>query len=113
MRKWLNLPISEHIFNFNPKFCGEDCSMESMLDAQMAKFADFRTYLGKLLAERPVQEPLEAPMIDVASGTQAPKMVATERQTSYACRSMFDHHSGVVICLRISPRAARAWNMYA
>lgn len=64
--------------NFNPKFCGEDCSMESMLDAQMAKFADFRTYLGKLLAERPVQEPLEAPMIDVASGTQAPKTVTTE-----------------------------------
>lgn len=64
--------------NFNPKFCGEDCSMESMLDAQMAKFADFRTYLGKLLAERPVQEPLEAPMIDVVSETQAPKMVTTE-----------------------------------
>lgn len=64
--------------NFSPKFCGEDCSMESMLDAQMAKFADFRTYLGKLLAERPVQEPLEAPMIDVASGTQAPETVTTE-----------------------------------
>ena len=64
--------------NFSPKFCGEDCSMESMLDAQMAKFADFRTYLGKLLAERPVQEPLGAPMLDVASGMQAPKMVATE-----------------------------------
>lgn len=44
--------------NFSPKFCGEDCSVEAMVDAQLAKFADFRTYLAKLLNERPTQAPV-------------------------------------------------------
>lgn len=39
--------------NFDPKFCGETCSMEAVLDAQTAKYADFRVYLTKLLDRRP------------------------------------------------------------
>lgn len=39
--------------NFNPKFCGETCSMSAVFDAQMAKYADFRVYLTKLLDRRP------------------------------------------------------------
>lgn len=39
--------------NFDPKFCGETCSMKAVLDAQMEKYADFRVYLTKLLNERP------------------------------------------------------------
>ena len=38
---------------FNPKFCGEDCSMQAIADAQMEQYAAFRTYLAQLLAERP------------------------------------------------------------
>lgn len=37
----------------NPKFCGEDCSMQAVADAQTEQFAAFRTYLARLLAERP------------------------------------------------------------
>lgn len=35
---------------FNPKFCGEDCSMQAIADAQMEQYAAFRTYLAQLLA---------------------------------------------------------------
>lgn len=38
--------------NFNPKFCGENCSVRALVDAQIAKFADFRIYLTKLLANK-------------------------------------------------------------
>lgn len=38
---------------FSPKFCGEDCSMQAIADAQMEQYAAFRTYLAQLLAERP------------------------------------------------------------
>ncbi len=53
--------------NFNPKFCGDDCSLEAMIDAQLAKFAEFRTYLAQLLNERPSLQPLAAPMILASS----------------------------------------------
>lgn len=62
-----NFYIRSSDVNFNPKFCGDDCSVEAMVDAQMAKFADFRTYLAKLLAERPMKSPAVAPMIDITS----------------------------------------------
>lgn len=32
---------------FNPKFCGEDCSMQAVADAQTEQFAAFRTYLAR------------------------------------------------------------------
>lgn len=41
---------------FNPKFCGEDCSMQAVADAQTEQFAAFRTYLAWLLAERPQEK---------------------------------------------------------
>ena len=41
---------------FNPKFCGEDCSMQAVADAQTEQFAAFRTYLSRLLAERPQEK---------------------------------------------------------
>lgn len=41
---------------FNPKFCGEDCSMQAVADAQTEQFAAFRTYLARLLAERPQEK---------------------------------------------------------
>lgn len=40
----------------NPKFCGEDCSMQAVADAQTEQFAAFRTYLARLLAERPQEK---------------------------------------------------------
>ena len=40
--------------NFNPSFCGDNCSLDAVAEAQMQKFADFRTYLGQLLNERPL-----------------------------------------------------------
>lgn len=39
--------------NFDPKFCGETCSMSAVFDAQVEKYADFRVYLSKLLDGRP------------------------------------------------------------
>ncbi len=39
--------------SFDPNFCGETCSMQAIIDAQMVKFAEFRIYLTKLLEERP------------------------------------------------------------
>jgi len=38
---------------FDPNFCGETCSMQAIVEAQMVKFAEFRIYLTKLLEERP------------------------------------------------------------
>lgn len=49
---------------FNPKFCGEDCSMQAVADAQTEQFAAFRTYLARLLAERP-QEKLTGQGVDL------------------------------------------------
>lgn len=40
----------------NPKFCGEDCSMQAVADAQTEQFAAFRIYLARLLAERPQEK---------------------------------------------------------
>lgn len=51
--------ISGSDVNFNPKFCGDDCSVEAMVDAQLAKFAEFRTYLAQLLNERPTYAPAD------------------------------------------------------
>lgn len=39
--------------SFDPNFCGETCSMQAIVDAQMVKFAEFRIYLTQLLDERP------------------------------------------------------------
>lgn len=38
--------------NFNGKFCDENCSVRAIMDAQIAKFADFRIYLTKLLTRK-------------------------------------------------------------
>lgn len=54
---------------FNPKFCGEDCSMQAVADAQTEQFAAFRTYLAWLLAERP-QEKLTGQGVDLTSRPQ-------------------------------------------
>lgn len=54
---------------FNPKFCGEDCSMQAVADAQTEQFAAFRTYLARLLAERP-QEKLTGQGGDLTSRPQ-------------------------------------------
>lgn len=54
---------------FNPKFCGEDCSMQAVADAQTEQFAAFRTYLARLLAERP-QEKLTGQGKDLTSRPQ-------------------------------------------
>lgn len=54
---------------FNPKFCGEDCSMQAVADAQTEQFAAFRTYLARLLAERP-QEKLTGQGGDLTSRMQ-------------------------------------------
>lgn len=54
---------------FNPKFCGEDCSMQAVADAQTEQFAAFRTYLAWLLAERP-QEKLTGQGKDLTSRMQ-------------------------------------------
>lgn len=54
---------------FNPKFCGEDCSMQAVADAQTEQFAAFRTYLARLLAERP-QEKLTGQGVDLTSRPQ-------------------------------------------
>ena len=35
--------------DFDPKFCDDNCSVKAIIDAQVAKFSDFRTYLAKLL----------------------------------------------------------------
>lgn len=42
--------------NFDPKFCGEICSMDAVFNAQMAKYTDFRVYLTKLLDKRPLKD---------------------------------------------------------
>lgn len=42
--------------NFDPKFCGETCSMDAVFNAQMAKYTDFRVYLTKLLDKRPLKD---------------------------------------------------------
>ena len=41
--------VSGSDVNFDPKFCDEMCSVRAIVDAQIAKFADFRVYLTKLL----------------------------------------------------------------
>lgn len=41
--------VSGSDVNFNPKYCGETCSVGALIDAQIARFADFRVYLTKLL----------------------------------------------------------------
>lgn len=42
--------------SFDPRFCGENCTMQSVVAAQLAKFAEFRTYLNQLIDERPTKE---------------------------------------------------------
>lgn len=39
--------------DLNPEFCGENCSMSNILDAQMHKFGEFRIYLYQLLDNIP------------------------------------------------------------
>lgn len=41
---------------FSPEFCGDTCSIEAIVEAQISKFAEFRAYLNKLLDERPINE---------------------------------------------------------
>lgn len=41
---------------FDTKFCQETCSMQAIIEAQIAKFAEFRAYLNQLLKERPIKE---------------------------------------------------------
>ena len=44
--------VSGSDVNFDPKFCDEVCSVRAIVDAQIAKFADFRIYLTKLLENK-------------------------------------------------------------
>lgn len=39
--------------DFEAEFCGENCSMSNILDAQLKKFGDFRLYLYKLVDNIP------------------------------------------------------------
>ena len=41
--------VSGSDVNFDPKFCDENCSVRAIIDAQIAKFKEFRVYLAKLL----------------------------------------------------------------
>lgn len=41
--------VSGSDVNFDPKFCDENCSVRAIIEAQIAKFAEFRVYLAKLL----------------------------------------------------------------
>ena len=38
---------------FNPAFCGDNCSLAAVANAQRHKFAEFRTYLAALIENRP------------------------------------------------------------
>lgn len=53
MQKSKTFYLSGTDVNFSPRFCGENCSLEALVTAQMDKFAEFRTYLAQLLEERP------------------------------------------------------------
>ena len=39
--------------SFDASLCGETCSIEALVQSQIAKFKDYRTYLSELLANRP------------------------------------------------------------
>ena len=53
MQKAKTFYLSGTDVNFSPRFCGENCSLNALVTAQMDKFAEFRTYLAQLLEERP------------------------------------------------------------
>ncbi|MCM1323901.1 MAG: hypothetical protein NC218_07055 [Acetobacter sp.] len=42
--------------SFDARFCGKNCSMNAVFEAQIAKFAEFRAYLNELLDERPLKK---------------------------------------------------------
>ncbi len=52
-RKTETFYVSGTDVNFSPEFCGENCSMSNILDAQMKKFGDFRIYLYQMLDNLP------------------------------------------------------------
>ena len=39
--------------DMNPKYCEDNCSVAALVKKQQDKFADFRTYLAELIAQRP------------------------------------------------------------
>jgi hypothetical protein len=39
--------------SFKPTHCKEDCTFDAVVETQLDKFKEFRTYLSELLANRP------------------------------------------------------------
>lgn len=53
---------------FNPAFCGDNCSLAAVANAQRHKFAEFRTYLAALIENRPEIAALTAEGESAADG---------------------------------------------
>ena len=48
-----SLHVDATSVDFKPKFCGENCSMKAVVDAQRTRMAEFQKYLCQLLNESP------------------------------------------------------------
>lgn len=68
MQKAKTFYLSGTDVNFSPRFCGENCSLDALVTAQMDKFAEFRTYLAQLLEERPSSS--DFPSLNEYAGSQ-------------------------------------------
>jgi hypothetical protein len=47
------LHVDSTSVDFKPKFCGENCSLKAVVDAQRTRIAEFQKYLCQLLNESP------------------------------------------------------------
>jgi len=56
--------------SFNPKYCGENCSLSAIADLQMEKFNDFKKYLVELLRKAPFKTAQPLPVVNNNALTQ-------------------------------------------
>ena len=58
------LHIDSTSVDFNPRFCGENCSLKAVVDAQRTRIAEFQKYLCQLLSESPKDIFVEMDMLE-------------------------------------------------
>lgn len=58
------LHVDSTSVDFNPKFCGETCTLKNVVDAQRTRIAEFQKYLCQLLNESPKELQREPDMLE-------------------------------------------------
>ena len=64
--------------SFDAKFCGDNCGVRAVAEAQLQKFADYRAYLAELLIKAPIIEDVPEQIAPVAQPVLTKKTYQAE-----------------------------------